>query len=590
MAIIVALVGQTMISSFRNSLQYQYQQAISYVSKDITATLDSFNTISKLPYYYNLAGDDTVLSNAYSFDNFRNAFYGTIYDEATMESDRQKDMEKFLQYIQTVNSNILAVHFVGMDLEGNELAFHYSDYNTYFKDEDLFYEFMDVAAWDKTSSNIMIIPTHSTAYFNRYNEEVVTIARNYFDPHGTVGNLPYVGTLFIDIDLRQFDSIFWSAKNRDSEETYFVSTSDGSIIYSTDSQYIGTDLEDYLASIDQVEKKLLISEDVDEYGLTVTAVLNADNVFGDIIKAQRLMYIVLLVSALLIIFGAVYSSKRLTKPIYEIIDQMAEVEHGNFDIDLNVKSDYEIEILADRFNRMSQALKQYINQSYVAKLKQNEAELTALKSQIYPHFLYNTLEVIRMTALEDGNEAVPEMIESLSQQIHYLIGPMQDRVSLDDEIEIVKKYIYLLNCRINGKVQLVINSENQKNIMIPKLVLQPVVENAYVHGIKPKAFNGTIMISTNIVEDRLEINVMDNGVGMDQASIDAIYALLQGDDPGIKNEYNWQSIGLKNVHDRIRYLYGDEYGIEITSTVGIGTNAKLTMPLEIRGSKEYDRD
>ena len=135
------------------------------------------------------------------------------------------------------------------------------------------------------------------------------------------------------------------------------------------------------------------------------------------------------------------------------------VETGYFDIELPIRSKDEIGVLSKRFNQMSSALKTYINQSYVAHIKQNEAELTALKSQIYPHFLYNTLEIIRMTALEDqGGERVPEMIEALSEQIHYLIGPMQDMVPLEKELDIVSKYIYLLNCRISGKVQLMVKA------------------------------------------------------------------------------------------------------------------------------------
>lgn len=230
---------------------------------------------------------------------------------------------------------------------------------------------------------------------------------------------------------------------------------------------------------------------------------------------------------------------------------------------------------------MSSALKTYINKSYVAQIKQSEAELTALKSQIYPHFLYNTLEIIRMTALEDqGAEKVPEMIEALSEQIHYLIGPVQDMVPLEKEIDIVGKYVYLLNCRVGGKVQLTVNAPGGSKIQIPRLTLQPIVENAYVHGIKPKKGKGCIMIETAIHEGKLEITVMDNGVGMDEEAVAGIMRLFESDEPGVKNEYNWQSIGLKNVHDRIRFLYGEEFGIRITSTPAVGTMVRILLPLQ----------
>ena len=269
---------------------------------------------------------------------------------------------------------------------------------------------------------------------------------------------------------------------------------------------------------------------------------------------------------------------------------MGQVETGNFDIQLPVRSADEIGILSARFNQMSEALKKYINKSYVAQIRQTEAELTALKSQIYPHFLYNTLEIIRMTAVENDDNKVSEMIEALSVQIHYLIGRAQDMVPIEKEIEIIQKYVYLLNCRITCKVQLLVpgNRNEIGNIMIPKLILQPIVENAYIHGIKPKNGNGCISIETQVTGEDLEISVMDNGIGMNQAALEKIQELLQGDDPGIKNEYNWQSIGMKNIHDRLRYLYGEKYGIQVTSNPNVGTIVSVRMPVT-RGS-EHDKN
>ena len=302
-----------------------------------------------------------------------------------------------------------------------------------------------------------------------------------------------------------------------------------------------------------------------------------------------MMYVILLVSALLILFGSIYLSRRLVTPIHEMIRQMGAIEHGNFDIQLQVQSEDEIGILSRRFNQMSQELKTYINQSYLAKIKQTEAELTALRSQIYPHFLYNTLEVIRMTAQEEGDTAVPEMIEALSEQIHYLIGPVQDMVPLEKEFDIVSKYVYLLNCRVRQKIQLAIKVPAQQGIMVPRLILQPIVENAYVHGIKGRE-NGSIHIEAEIAEDTLEITVMDNGVGISGDSLRQLRELLEGDAPGIRDQDDWQSIGLKNVHDRLRFLFGEEYGTDITSTPGIGTMVRLTMPCRHREDRTDEND
>ena len=135
---------------------------------------------------------------------------------------------------------------------------------------------------------------------------------------------------------------------------------------------------------------------------------------------------------------------------------------------------------------------------------------------------------------------------------------------------------------------LIVEDEKLLEARMPKLILQPIVENAYVHGIKPKKGNGCIMIETAVSEERFEISVMDNGIGMDREATQKIMGLFESDAPGIKNEYNWQSIGLKNVHDRIRYLYGEEYGIQITSTAAVGTIVRILLP--VRGITEKDED
>lgn len=371
---------------------------------------------------------------------------------------------------------------------------------------------------------------------------------------------------------------------------------DGDCFYSSDGNAMGRNIKEELEGIRDTDRQLVLHSQKNGYGLHVMAVLDTAVAFGGIRSVQRMMYVFLAAACLVLLCGSLFFSRKLTRPIRNMMEKMSEVESGNFDIQLPVESRDEIGILSERFNQMSSALKAYINQSYVAAIKQTEAELTALKSQIYPHFLYNTLEIIRMTALENEDVRVSEMIEALSQQIHYLIGPVQDMVSLEKELDIVRKYVYLLNCRIDGKVQLMTEAPGAGRLFVPKLILQPIVENAYVHGIKPKKGVGSIMVEA-AVNDRedgekriLEITVMDNGVGMDQAALDQIQELLAGDEPGIKNEYNWQSIGMKNVHDRIRLLYGEEYGIRVTSTVGVGTMVRLLMPVTEREGQTDGKD
>lgn len=326
-----------------------------------------------------------------------------------------------------------------------------------------------------------------------------------------------------------------------------------------------------------------------KHGLKVLIVMDTAAAYQKIRSMQDMMYVFLGASVAALLVSSIWFSRRLTKPIRSMMEQMSQIESGNFKVKLSVESKDEIGILSSRFNQMSQELETYINKSYVAQVKQSEAEMTALKSQIYPHFLYNTLEIIRMTALENEDMKVSMMIEALSQQIHYIIGPVQDLVPLEAEMDIIKKYIYLLNCRISGKVQLTADLGGLSKTMVPKLILQPIVENAYVHGLKPRGGSGHIMIDAAVENQLLVISLMDNGAGMNEETLERLRKLLVSDEIGIKNEHNWQSIGLKNVHDRIRYLYGEDYGLEITSTVSVGTMVRMVMPWDGEEKEEVHK-
>ena len=584
MLILSVFISNKMIRDYRNALEIQYEQAAYYVGSSIETMLDSYNTISQMPYNYNF-GNEPIMGDFQAYDNLRQVVHGEKYHVQNWEDEREIEMENFLKYVAGTDKYLMSAHFTGVDGQGDALDFHYSNYSTYFKGMPLFENAFEYENVDRGSNKLILIPKHNVDYFSGINEPVFTVARNYFDIRNEIGNSVYVGTLFLDIRMKRVEQIFRSVKFSGGEEIYIVNDA-GDCFYSNVDEKIGMNI----GNITQGAKdQLVLTTDANKHGLHVVVVMDTKTAFSSLRRLQNLMYLILGASMLALVASSVLFSKRLVKPIRAMMKQMEQVENGNFEIQLPVQSSDEIGVLSDRFNQMSEALKKYINKYYVAQIRQKEVELTALKSQIYPHFLYNTLEIIRMTAVENGDNKVSEMIEALSVQIHYLIGRAQDMVPLKKEIEIIQKYVYLLNCRITCKVQLLVSGHKNGGIMVPKLILQPIVENAYIHGIKPKNGNGCISIDTQITGDDLEISVMDNGVGMDQKALDKIQELLQGDDPGIKNEYNWQSIGMKNIHDRLRFLYGDKYGIQVTSNPNVGTIVSVRMPV-IRGDKTENRE
>lgn len=577
MLVLSTFMMNGMLEEYRKSLVANYEQAAIHFSSSVDNMLAVYDNAAKYAYQYDFDDRDLPADYSSNYDNLRQILTGERFDPQSRESQRQSGMRLFLQSVESMDSYIYAVHFIADSEETGELFFHFSRRNTFFRSQEAFSDSMEYGDWNKTSRKLLLIPGHKADYYYGTTCDVFTAARNYYDLRGGVGKEKYVGTLFVDIDIEKLRLMFKSARIEGAENIFLVNSS-GDCFFSTNAEYIGRNVEEENLLPASSEKTMVISTGENDYGLKVIIAVDTEEAFERLTSVQITMYVFVAVCALALLLASIYFSGKLTHPIHHMMEQMSEVESGNFDIELPVESRDEIGILSARFNRMSQELKNYINQSYVAQIKQNEAELTALKSQIYPHFLYNTLEIIRMTALDNQDEQVSRMIEALSEQIHYLIGPMQDMVPLEKEIDIVRRYVYLLNCRISGKVHLNVNAPGSQSIQVPKLILQPLAENAYVHGIKPKNGRGSILIETQIRENVLELSVIDNGVGMDEEHRAKLEEFLEGEEPGIKNEYNWQSIGLKNVHDRIRYLYGEEYGIRITSTAGVGTAILVRLP------------
>ena len=451
MLFLSTVIVNRMFKEYGNSLRSNYVQAASYVSESLADMMESYNGVSKMPYYYNYSSEGEFQFNYMSYDNLRRIIYGIGEDPEYMEANRYKSMMVFLGNVQAVDSYISGAHFVGEGIQGEKLAFHRSRRNIPSEEETVFDARMGLDGLDRNSKNLMLILTHKNDYFRMQDSWVFTLARNYFDLTGTVGNYKYVGTLFIDVDLERMEAAFKNL-NLNARDQVYVCDRENNCYYSSDESLIGKNLTSEGVRFEETKEEFVVDTPYNASGLKVIITMKTATAYEKIRRMQTMMYVFIGASLAALLGGSVWFSRRLTKPIRNMMEQMSEIETGNFQVRLPVTSGDEIGVLSKRFNQMSKELESYINQSYVAHMKQAEAEMTALKSQIYPHFLYNTLEIIRMTALDKDDTVVSEMIEALSSQIHYMIGPMQDMVPLEKEVEITRQYICLLNCRIKGKV------------------------------------------------------------------------------------------------------------------------------------------
>lgn len=216
------------------------------------------------------------------------------------------------------------------------------------------------------------------------------------------------------------------------------------------------------------------------------------------------------------------------------------------------------------------------------KLQQKQAEYLALQNQINPHFLYNTLEAIRADALLADCEDIAETTEALATFFRYTISDVQESVTFSDELDNVENYFIIQRCRFGDKLSLELEMENEQLLeaRMPKLILQPLVENAVVHGLEDKIDQGTVRIVVENSDRVLFLRVRDDGTGISEEQVERLNEQFSRNDRSDRPlEPRRGGIALRNVNSRIRLMFGDDYGLRIFSAKGVGTECCVTLPL-----------
>lgn len=216
-----------------------------------------------------------------------------------------------------------------------------------------------------------------------------------------------------------------------------------------------------------------------------------------------------------------------------------------------------------------------------ASLLRQQAELDALQSQINPHFLYNTLDSIRGQALAEGAEDIANMTEALSTFFRYSISNRSNVVTLEEELENIRSYFMIQQFRFNNRFRLEM-PEFPKDLLeacrLPKLTLQPILENTILHGMEGKIGQGVITLRVEQTGNRTLITVSDDGAGMREETLLRLQAKLRDEEPVPLERKQGSGIALPNVNRRIKLLFGPEYGVRIMSTLGLGTDVEISLP------------
>lgn len=302
---------------------------------------------------------------------------------------------------------------------------------------------------------------------------------------------------------------------------------------------------------------------------------------------------VILILTMCVIYALIFI-KNISKGLKGIVETSNKVSKGQFEYYEGNKTDiYELDVLTDTFNTMVKDIKNLIKSineklTIEKKLKEEEMknlqyenalkefDLKVLQSQINPHFLFNTLNCINATAMMENAVTTSKLIKSVSNILRYSLRSMNANSSLEEEINIVKDYIYIQECRFDDRIKFKLNvNMDIKKVMVPGMTIQPLVENAFIHGIEAKEEGGYIDISINDENGNCNIIIEDNGIGIKKEILEKI------------NNYNYDlkhighttGLGINIVEKRLRYLYNKGNMFKIESEEGKGTRVYLKIPI-----------
>jgi len=320
------------------------------------------------------------------------------------------------------------------------------------------------------------------------------------------------------------------------------------------------------------------------YNLAFIGMVPFAELMRETISIRNVLSLVALAVSIFAVFIFFRIAEGITNPINLIIGRMKKVENGDMNVVVDIQRNDEIGLLGENFNNMIKRLKYLIEEVYKAQIKNKEAELRALQAQINPHFLYNTLDVIYWTSRIEKAEKTGSLVTALAKLFRLGLNNGNEITTIAKEVEYLNYYLAIQKVRYEKEPNIIINVDpsifEYKTI---KLILQPIVENALIHGIADLGENGAIEVTGRELDSDIVFTICDNGAGMSDAKIASIFL----NDTDTEKGY-----GIKNVHERIKLFFGEKYGLSITSQEGRGTKVEIRIPkiINFNGGNIDDKD
>ena len=365
--------------------------------------------------------------------------------------------------------------------------------------------------------------------------------------------------------------------------------SNGMIVSSTDKYQIGeTDTELQKITNEMLEKEITVEKmeknaktnmvlckkiPYVDYSLCFT--VDANEAIESLYNISTLMWYIAIitVAVLLVIYILI---RRTMSPLRQLGRKMSYVAKGDFNQYAEVTGDGEIQELAKSYNRMLHDINHYVDSIIEIQKQKRQAEIHALQMQINPHYIYNTLTSIKWLIMQGDTVKSTKAIDAFIKLLRSTISKSDEYISVEEEIENLKNYMYINEIRYGEKIktEFFISINEPDQLMIPKMILQPFIENAFFHGF-PEGQNGEIFVCVREKTEKLIVEIIDNGVGMDERQVNE----LENGKSSRKSEH-FTGIGINNIRDRLKLIYENQYELKIKSSLGEGTTVKVVLPIQ----------
>lgn len=408
-------------------------------------------------------------------------------------------------------------------------------------------------------------------------EHRLVFARTLRDFENVLKDNRVIGTVMIFINPQYLENMLKGTLHTPNGISVFTNN-DGVITYSTQKEILKKDFQQM--SEERFQKKYqifskhipVINQDF------ITLVLNDDISLSveDYIKTLALAIVFIALLNLILILGL---SRTLTKPMDDFVQQIGKIGVKNLETEyIHAEGYLEIENITEKFNLMLRRIENLVKENYAIGISEKNARIEALQSQINPHFIFNTLDTINWKVMFLDVPEVSNMISYLGDMLRYTTYQYGKYVAIGQEIDLIEKYLYIQEIRYSHSFKTYIQvDQKDREVVIPCLLIQPLIENAVVHGLKNKK-KGVLVLRITTVEEMIKIMVFDNGEGMEECKINEI---LSG-----KGE---QSVGLSNVNQRLKLIYSERSRLSIQSRCGGYTKIEFSIPrksIDIRGLEE----